>query len=180
MAELITIARPYAQAAFALARDANALPVWSEALRLAAAVVADAKVAATLDNPGLTAAGKESLLLSICGDGLSAEQCNFLRVLVEADRIALLPQIRAQFLQLKDEAEGVAKARIDSAFALSDAQIAEITGGLEKRFGRRIDATVNVDPTLIGGVRITVGDTVVDGTVQAQLHAMARDLRAKF
>jgi F-type H+-transporting ATPase subunit delta len=177
MAEPITIARPYAQAAFSLARDANALPVWSEALRLAVAVVADAKVAATLDNPGLTAAGKESLLLSICGDGLSAEQRNFLRVLVEADRIALLPQIRAQFLQLKDEAEGVAKARIDSAFALSDAQIAEITGALEKRFGGR---TVNVDPTLIGGVRITVGDTVVDGTVQAQLQAMARDLRAKF
>ncbi len=178
MAELITIARPYAQAAFALAQDANALPVWSEALRLAAAVVADAKVAAALDSPKLTAGDKESLLLSICGDRISTEQRNFLRVLIEADRITLLPQIRAEFLQLKDGAEGVAKAQIDSAFPLSDAQIAEITGALEKRFGRRIDATVNVDPTLIGGVRITVGDTVVDATVQAQLQAMAQQLRA--
>lgn len=178
MAELITIARPYAQAAFALAQDGNALPVWSEALRLAAAVVADAKVAAALDSPKLTAGDKESLLLSICGDRISTEQRNFLRVLIEADRITLLPQIRAEFLQLKDAADGVAKARIDSAFPLSDAQVAEITGALEKRFGRRIDATVNVDPTLIGGVRITVGDTVVDATVQAQLQAMAQQLRA--
>lgn len=178
MAELITIARPYAQAAFALAQDANALPAWSEALRLAAAVVADAKVATALDSPKLTAGDKESLLLSICGDRISTEQRNFLRVLIEADRITLLPQIRAEFLQLKDEADGVAKAQIDSAFPLSDAQIAEITGALEKRFGRRIDATVNVDPTLIGGVRITVGDTVVDATVQAQLQAMAQQLRA--
>jgi F-type H+-transporting ATPase subunit delta len=180
MAELTTIARPYAQAAFSLAQDGNALPAWSEALRLAEAVVTDAKVAAALDNPRLTADDKTALLLSICGDKLDIEQRNFLRVLVEADRIVTLPQIRGQFLEFKDGAEGVAKARIDSAFALSDAQIAELTGALEKRFGRRIDATVNVDPTLIGGVRITVGDTVVDGTVQAQLHAMARDLRAKF
>jgi F-type H+-transporting ATPase subunit delta len=178
MAELITIARPYAQAAFALAQDGNALPVWSEALRLAAAVVADAKVATALDSPKLTAGDKESLLLSICGDRISTEQRNFLRVLIEADRITLLPQIRAEFLQLKDEADGVAKAQIDSAFPLSDAQIAEITGALEKRFSRRIDATVTVDPALIGGVRITVGDTVVDATVQAQLQAMAQQLRA--
>ena len=178
MAELHTIARPYAQAAFSLAREHDALPSWSAALDLAAAVVADAKVAAALDSPRLTADDKAALVLSICGDRLGTEQRNFLRVLIDADRVALLPQIRTQFLDLKDGAEGVAKARIESAFPMTDGQVAELTGALEKRFGRRIEATVVVDPALIGGARVTVGDTVVDGTVQAQLHAMARELRA--
>lgn len=178
MAELHTIARPYAQAAFALAQEASALPSWGAALQLAAAVVADAKVAAVLDSPRLTADDKSALLLSICGDKLGTDQRNFLRVLIDADRVALLPQIRSQFMELKDGAEGVAKARIDSAFPMDDAQLAELTGALEQRFGRRIEATVVVDKTLIGGARITVGDTVVDATVQAQLQAMARDLRA--
>jgi F-type H+-transporting ATPase subunit delta len=178
MAELHTIARPYAQAAFALARDANALPAWGAALQLAAAVVTDVKVAASLDNPRLNADDKAALVLSICGEKLGPEQRNFLRVLIDADRVALLPQVWTQFLELKDEAEGVAKARIESAFPMTDHQLAELTGALEKRFGRRIEATVFVDPALIGGARITVGDTVVDGTVQAQLQAMARDLRA--
>ena len=164
MAELHTIARPYAQAAFALAREGNALPSWGAALQLAVAVVTDVKVAATLDNPRLTADDKAALVLSICGDKLGAEQRNFLRVLIDADRVALLPQIRTQFLE--------------SAFPMTDGQLAELAGVLEKRFGRRIETTVVVDPALIGGARITVGDTVVDGTVQAQLQAMARDLRA--
>ena len=178
MAELHTIARPYAQAAFSLARDGNALPSWSAALDLAAAVVADPKVAANLDSPRLTADDKAGLVLSICGDKLDVGQRNFLRVLIDADRVALLPQVRAQFLELKDAADGVAKALIESAFPMTDGQVAELTGALEKRFGRRIEATVVVDPALIGGARVTVGDTVVDGTVQAQLHAMARELRA--
>jgi F-type H+-transporting ATPase subunit delta len=178
MAELHTIARPYAQAAFSLAREGSALPSWSAALDLAAAVVADAKVAAALDSPRLTGEDKAALVLSICGDRLGTEQRNFLRVLIDADRVALLPQIRDQFLDLKDAAEGVAKARIESAFPMSDGQVAELTGALEKRFGRRIEATVVVDPALIGGARVTVGDTVVDGTVQAQLQAMARELLA--
>jgi F-type H+-transporting ATPase subunit delta len=178
MAELHTIARPYAQAAFALAREGNALPSWGAALQLAATVVTDAKVAAALDNPRLTAEDKSALLLSICGDKLDVEQRNFLRVLIDADRVALLPQVRTQFLELKDGAEGVAKARIESAFPMTDGQVAELTGALEKRFGRRIEATVVVDPALIGGARVTVGDTVVDGTVQAQLQAMARELSA--
>jgi len=178
MAELHTIARPYAQAAFSLARENDALPSWRAALDLAAAVVADAKVAAALDSPRLTGEDKAALVLSICGDRLGTEQRNFLRVLIGADRVALLPQIRDQFTELKDAAEGVAKARIESAFPMTDGQVAELTGALEKRFGRRIEATVVVDPALIGGARITVGDTVVDGTVQAQLQAMARELLA--
>ena len=93
MAELTTIARPYAEAAFALARDGNALPVWSQMLRLTSAVVADPRVAAALDNPSLDSGAKESLLLSICGDKLNADGRSFVRVLIEGDRVGVLPQI---------------------------------------------------------------------------------------
>jgi F-type H+-transporting ATPase subunit delta len=177
MAELTTIARPYAEAAFAVARDANALPAWSSMLRLASAVVDDPAMARTLDNPKLTAKDKEALLLSVCGDRLDAAGRRFVGVLVEAERVALLPQIAALFDARRDDAEGVAKARIESAFPLSDAQTAELTAALEKRFGKKIEATVTVDPSLGGGARITVGDTVIDGTIEAQLAAMATQLR---
>jgi len=177
MAELTTIARPYAEAAFALAREGNALPVWSQMLRLASAVVADPRVSKALDNPALDAGAKESLVLSICGDKLSGDGRNFVRVLIEGDRIVLLPQIQAMFEALKDLADGVAKATIETAFPFAGNELAELTSALEKRFGKKIEATVAVKPDLIGGARVTVGDTVIDGSVQEQLRAMAAQLR---
>ena len=178
MAELTTIARPYAEAAFALARDGDALPVWSQMLRTTSAVVADPRVAEALDNPALDTGAKESLLLSICGDGLTHEGRNFLRVLIEGERISVLPEIQAMFETLKDSADGVAKATIETAFPLEGGELAELTSALEKRFRKKIEATVVVRPELIGGARVTVGDTVVDGSVQEQLRAMAAQLRA--
>jgi F-type H+-transporting ATPase subunit delta len=178
MAEPTTIARPYAEAAYEIARDQNALPVWSEMLRFSATVVGDTRVAAALDNPRLSAGDKEALVLSIAGDNLSGDGRSFLRVLIEADRISLLPQIAVLFDLLKDDAERVAKATIESAFPLSDSQTGEITAALEKRYGKKVDATVVVNPALIGGARITVGDAVLDGSVQAKLASMASQLRA--
>jgi F-type H+-transporting ATPase subunit delta len=178
MAELTTIARPYAEAAFALAREQDALPLWSRMLQLASAVVADPKVAEALDSPRLDAAAKESLLLSICGDQLTAEGRNFLRVLIGADRIKLLPAIYAMFESLKDAASGLAKATVETAFPLSDRDLTDLTASLERRFGKKIEATVTVNQELIGGVRVVVGDTVIDGSVQEQLRAMAAQLRA--
>jgi F-type H+-transporting ATPase subunit delta len=178
MAELTTIARPYAEAAFRLAQEGNALPVWSQMLRLVSSVVADPRIAAALDNPRLSAADKESLLLSVVGEGLDPQGRNFVRVLVESDRIGVLPQIAMLFEELRNSAEGVAKALIESAFPLSDAQTSELTTALEKRFGKKVETTVAIDSTLIGGARITVGDTVIDGSVQAKLQAMATQLRS--
>ncbi len=178
MAELTTIARPYAEAAFALARDQNELPVWSQMLQLMSAVVADPRVAATLDDPKLDATARESLVLSICGERLNAQGRNFLRVLVEADRVTLMPAIQALFETLKDAADGVAKATIETAFPLSDTDLADLTAALARRYGRRIEATVVVEPALIGGARITVGDNVIDATVAEQLRTMAVQLRA--
>ncbi len=178
MAELTTIARPYAEAAFRLAREQGTLPAWSQMLEFVTAVVADPQMAEALDDPKLAVSDKEAALLSVCGDRLDGNGRNFVRVLLEADRVRLLPQISALFGALKNEADGVAQARIDSAFPLSDAELADIKAALERHFGKTIEASVNIDPALIGGARITVGDTVIDGTIQAQLAAMATELRA--
>lgn len=177
MAELATIARPYAEAAFELARDANALPVWSEMLRFAALIVADPRVAAALDNPKLSTADKESLLLSIAGERVSGDGRNFLRVLIEADRIKVLREIRTMFDTLKDAAENVARATIETAYPLTDAQVGQLKAALEKRFGKTIEATVVENRALIGGARVSVGDAVIDGSVQAKLAAMSYQLR---
>ena len=131
-----------------------------------------------LDNPRLDAGAKESLLLSIAGDRFDAQARNFIRVLVDADRIAMLPQIAAQFDALKDAAEATAKATIESAFDLTEAQVAGLKAALEKRFGKKIETSVSVNPALIGGARVTVGDAVIDGSVQARLDAMSTQLRA--
>ncbi|MEO9162346.1 MAG: F0F1 ATP synthase subunit delta [Casimicrobiaceae bacterium] len=178
MAELATIARPYAEAAFELARDEQALPAWSDMLRFAATIVGDERVAGALDNPRLDAAAKESLLLSIGGDRFDGKAGNFIRVLVESERIAVLPQISAMFETLKNEAEATATATIESAFELTAQQITELRSALEKHFGKKIEATVTVNPDLIGGARVTVGDAVLDGSVQAKLAGMRAQLRA--
>src|SRR5437763_10466523 len=124
MAEQITVARPYAEAAFGLAREQNALPMWSEMLRFAASVTDDPQMRAALDNPKLSAGGKEALFLSICGDRLNAEGRNFIRVLIGAERIELLPEIRDLFGALRDADEGLARANITSAFPLSEDELA--------------------------------------------------------
>ena len=178
MAEQITVARPYAEAVFALAREQNALPVWAETLRIAAAVASDARVRVALDNPRLSAAARESRLLSICGADLNADGRRFVRVLIEADRLVLLPEIRDLFNALRDEADGVSRAQITSAFPIDAAELAGLRTALERRFGTKVETTVSVDPQLIGGARIVVGDTVIDGSVQAELQAMANYLRA--
>jgi len=178
MAELATIARPYAEAAFEIARDRQALPAWSDMLRFAAAIIDDERVAKALDNPRLGVDAKESLLLSIGGDRFSGEARNFIRVLVESERVSLLPQISTMFETLKDDAEATAKATIESAFELTDAQLTALRAALEKRFGRKIETTVTVNHDLIGGARVTVGDAVLDGSVQAKLAAMQAQLRA--
>jgi len=178
MAELATVARPYAEAAFKIASEQNALPVWGEMLKFSAALMADKAMQDAMDNPKLGAAEKESLFLSVAGDKLDTTGRSFIKALVEADRITLLPQIQTMFSNLKDAAEGVAKAEIVSAIALTDAQVADLKTVLEKRFGKKIETTVSIDPSLIGVARIVVGDQVVDGSIAGKLKAMATQLKS--
>ncbi|HVO87748.1 MAG TPA: F0F1 ATP synthase subunit delta [Casimicrobiaceae bacterium] len=178
MAELTTIARPYAEAAFDLARERNALAPWAEMLRFAATIVRDPRVADALDDPRLGSAERQSLLLGIVGDRLNEDARSFIRVLIEADRIAVLPEIAELFETLKNQFEGVAQADIETAYELSDAQRSELAAALERRFGKRIETRVRVNPDLVGGARVTVGDAVIDASVAAKLDAMHRQLRA--
>jgi F-type H+-transporting ATPase subunit delta len=178
MAELATIARPYAEAAFSLAREGNALAAWSDALALLSAVVSDAKVAAAVDNPKLSNAQKHSLFTSVMGDKLPAPASNFVNVLLGADRVKLLPQISEHFQALKRNAENVSKATVVSAFPLTDAQRADIKAGLAKRYSSDIELVEQTDTSLIGGAKIIVGDQVIDRTVVGQLAKMERQIKA--
>jgi F-type H+-transporting ATPase subunit delta len=178
MAELSTIARPYAEAAFELAREKTALPAWSRMLDLIASVATDARMRTALASPKLDDAEKESLFLSVTGENLDDDARSFVRVLIESDRIALAREIRELFEVRRNEAEGVARATIESALPMSEAEQAGLTAALERRFGRKVEATVKVNAELIGGARITVGDTVIDDSVLGKLTAMKNQLTA--
>lgn len=178
MAEPNTIARPYAEAAFRLADETGALGKWAEMLGALALVAADARVRAALADPNLSDAQAAGLLISILAGKLSGEAENFVRVLSENGRLALLPEIRVQFDARKNEREGVLEAEVDSAFELSEAQVADLVQRLEKKTGRKVKAKVQVDKALIAGVRITLGDKVIDGSARAQLGALETALKA--
>jgi F-type H+-transporting ATPase subunit delta len=172
MAENITIARPYAEAVFKLAKEKNTLAGWAKMLELLETVVIDSQVATYITNPNFSAEQIESLLLGICGKKLDGMGRNFVQVLTRNDRLPLLPQIRELFEALKAEQEGVLEVKIDSAFPLSKKQTGELQRRLKERYQRKIVTQVSVEPELIGGVKIAVGDHVLDATVRGKLEAM--------
>jgi F-type H+-transporting ATPase subunit delta len=172
MAENITIARPYAEAVFKLAKEKNTLAEWAKMLALLETVVKDPHVIAYTTNPNFSAEQIESLLLGICGEKLDGMGRNFVQVLTRNDRLPLLPQIRELFEALKAEQEGVLEVKIDSAFPLSKKQTGELERRLKERYQRKIVTQVSVEPELIGGVKIAVGDHVLDATVRGKLEAM--------
>lgn len=178
MAERTTIARPYADAAFGIARDGNALAKWSDMLKLAVGIAADPRMADALENPKLDAPDKSSLFISIAGDAFDGGMRNFVRVLIDARRIELLPEIRELYEALRNEAEGVVQATIESAQALSEAEVGELTQAMATRLGKRVEATTRIEPALIGGARIAVGDTVIDGSVRGKLAQLRQSLLA--
>ena len=177
MAENVTIARPYADAAFELARGAGALGPWSEALDRLAAVAADSSMKACISNPALSSDQLYQLFLDVAGQGFTPELQNFVRVLVDNERLQVLPEIRDLFVELKNEHEGVKEAEIASAFPLDDATLANLKADLENRFKTRLDVRVSLDPELIGGVRIAIGDEVIDASVRGKLANMAAALK---
>lgn len=176
MAENVTLARPYAEAAFQLARANSALGPWQQALDRMAAVAADAQMLECIANPRLLSSQVAQLFLDVAGS-LSAEQQNFVRLLVDNERLQVLPEIRELYVELKNGQEGVQEADIASAFPLDDATLKNLVAELETRFKCRIQATVSLAPELIGGVRIAVGDQVIDASVRGKLAAMATALK---
>jgi len=177
MAEVSTIVRPYAVAAFKLAKEKNALTQWSEMLGLAAAVAADPRVQTYIEDPEVGAAELERVFLGIVGDKLDESGKNMVRLLVEYDRLGLLPEVAAAFEELKAEYEGVLEAEITAAVEPSKAEVGALIKRLESKFGKKIEASVKVDPEIIGGVKIIVGDTVIDASVRGQLQELAYTLK---
>jgi F-type H+-transporting ATPase subunit delta len=178
MAETATIARPYAEAAFGLAEKAGNSGKWLGWLATMARVAGNPEMQACIGNPGVGAKPLYDLFIALCREDFPEEARNFVRVLIANDRLALLPEIYAQFAALKNEREGVVEAEIRSAFPLDNAQINGLVADISKRFKRRVQPRVTVDKDLIGGVRITVGDEVIDGSVRGKLEGMAAALKS--
>jgi len=180
MAELSTIARPYADALFSAASAAGegARESWGALVNELASVAAHPQVAEVVADPNLDAARTFDLLTGLMKSSLPVPVANFLRTLIDNGRLATLPEVARQYRRLKNEAEGVADCLIETAFAMNDAQVSELLGLLTKKFGLRLKPEVKVDPALIGGVRVTVGDHVLDTSVKTQLARMQAALTA--
>jgi len=171
MAELSTIARPYAEAVFALADKANALGPWSETLDRLAAVSRAPEMSNLLGKPGVSDAQVVELFAAVAGE-MPREARQLLAVLAENKRLTVLPEVASLFDALKAEREGAVEAQIASAFPLEGGELAALVSDLARRFKRKVRPQVSVDPELIGGARIQVGDQVIDGSVRSKLEAM--------
>lgn len=173
MAENVTLARPYAEATYQLASAGNALAEWSEVLERMMEVAAHPEMRACIDNPRLPASDLTQMFLDAVDGSLTSDQKSFARLLVENRRLGVVSEIRELYLELKNAHEGIKDARITSAFPLDDASLTRLVADLEQRFKCKIQATVDVDPELIGGARIAVGDQVIDASVRGKLAAMS-------
>lgn len=176
MAEKNTIARPYAQAVFDLATSQKNLPAWSEMLALTAAVVSDKQLQPLIGNPRIDKARVVELIIDICGDRLDTLGQNMIKVLNENNRLALLPEIAAQYELYRAEAEKAIQAEVITAFPVSDEQQVAIAASLKKRLGRDVTLVCKTDKTLIGGAIIRAGDMVIDGSVIRHLDRLASAL----
>jgi len=178
MAEPSTVARPYAEAAFRLSAAGNALARWSGMIGALAQVAEDRRVQAAIADPALSDAQVAGLFISILAGKLDGQAENFVRVLAENKRLELLPEIHLQYEVLKNEKEGVVEAEVHTAFELTDAQVADLAQRLEQRTGRRVRTNVQLDKALIGGVKVVIGDKVIDGSARGQLAALENALKA--
>jgi F-type H+-transporting ATPase subunit delta len=175
MAEIATIARPYAEAVFKVADGEGKLAAWADVLDRLAAVAANPAIGQLLGDPNVTPDQLYGVIAGGAGD-LPVQAQNLVRVLIENGRVGVLPEVRDLFVELKHEREGVVDAEIASAFPLDDAQLATLVTDLEARFKRKVKPQVAVDQDLIGGVKVVVGDEVIDGSVRGKLAAMSAAL----
>ena len=178
MAELLTLARPYAKAAFAYASEQGATDNWSTALNLLSAAVQDEAFSAYLNRPELTPAEQVSIFAKVLGEDQTAAVSNFLTLLAENNRLALLPEIQAEYEQLKSQNNNNVDVVIESAFPLSAEQEQVLKAALEKRFNSTVSIAVEVNPALIAGVVIRAGDQVIDDSALNKLEKMRTRLLA--
>ena len=177
MAENSAIARPYAEAAFELANEAGQLVPWSDAIRAAAAVVADDQVAALIGAPSTDTGQLVQLIIGVAGQAApaapAAQLTNLIRLLAENGRLTALPEISEAFDALKAETENRVEVTLTAASPVDESQQARIVEALKQRFGRDVSLSVEIDESLIGGARLQADDLVIDGSVSAGLSKLA-------
>lgn len=173
MAEIQTLARPYAEAVFELAQSRQALTAWSEMLAFITAVAGDANMQRLASDPRVHRSRFLDFFLDVGGKNINVEGANFIRLLVENHRLNLLPEILEQFEARKTEAEARLEATVISAFPLAAAPLQSLREALKRKLGREVNLTIEVDKTLLGGIVIRIGDRVIDGTVRGRLADLA-------
>jgi len=176
MAEIATVARPYAEAGFKAALESKTLGADADAIAMVAAIARDPAMRSALSNPKVSAQQKKELFSAVGGERLTATVKNLVGMLVDGHRTELIGSIAEQFEELKRDHERVLQARITSAQPLTDAQRDEIVAALEKRYGKKVEAEVDVDPEQLGGARVQVGDQVIHASVRDALGQMAAAL----
>jgi F-type H+-transporting ATPase subunit delta len=172
MLEKATIARPYAEAAFAQALEEGKLSDWSDMLNLLSMVVSDEHMHAVISSPKLTAEQLAQFIVDICGDKLSQTGKNFVSVLVDAERISIVAEIFKLFELKRAAAEGISEVDVISAYPLDDSQVSTISDAISKRLGKKISVKTEEDNSLIGGVIIRVGDSVIDASLRGRLKEL--------
>jgi F-type H+-transporting ATPase subunit delta len=176
MAELTTLARPYAKAAFEYAIEAKQLAEWSELLGFATQVVSDESMQQLLNSPHLTKDDQQDAMLKVCSDIQDQQAINFIKLLAQNGRLIALPEIEVLFNFLRSEFEKTVDAKITSATELNEKQITQIKEKLGAKLGRKVETSVEVDPDLLGGLIIKAEDLVIDGSVRGQLAKLSDTL----
>lgn len=178
MAELSTLARPYAKAAFEYAMEAGDLQGWSDSLGTVSSVAKQSSVDQLLSSPSLTSSEQAAALTGICGESLSSAGKNFICILSENRRLKLLPQIAHQFEIMKANQEKAIEVDVASAQPLDEEQQEKLTEALSKKLERKVNMQVSLDKSLLGGAVIRAGDTVIDGSIRGRLTKLAESFNS--
>ncbi len=178
MAELSTLARPYAKAAFEYAMEAGDLQGWSDSLGTVSSVAKQSSVDQLLSSPSSTSSEQAAALTGICGESLSSAGKNFICILSENRRLKLLPQIAHQFEIMKANQEKAIEVDVASAQPLDEEQQEKLTEALSKKLERKVNMQVSLDKSLLGGAVIRAGDTVIDGSIRGRLTKLAESFNS--
>ena len=178
MAEISTIARPYATAVFNFADESKGLSNWSDTLVLLSAIIQDEHIKSIIEDSKVLDSEREDLILNVCKGKLDENGSNFVKLLVENKRLLILPEISLFFEELKAEAESTIEAEIIMAEKPTQKTVDDLLKSLEKKFNKKIEGKVVIDKNIIGGTKIVVGDSVIDASVRAQLDNLAFTLKA--
>ena len=176
MIEPITLARPYARAAFEYGKATDTLDSWSTALAELAAVANDARVVAALNNPALTGERRAQILAGLVGDSVAAPVLNFISIMAENDRLSLLDEVSSLFAAMKQQLEATVAVEVTSAYDVSESELAALSEAMTKKLARSVSITSHTNPSLLGGAVIRAGDLVIDGSVRGRLEKLAGSL----